>query len=82
MQTAKERSEQARIAALTRWAREDPAANAARAQAGLRAKFVRQAREEDPGITDAEAERRGKCLYLAEMARVRLAKARKRRRPA
>jgi hypothetical protein len=39
----------AKIAAYARWAKEDPAANAARGQAGLLAKFEREAREAEPG---------------------------------
>jgi hypothetical protein len=68
--TAAQRSRNASIAALERWSREDPAANATRGQAGLRARFERQAREADPGISDAEAARRGECAYRAHMKRM------------
>jgi len=60
----------AQIAALTRWSREDPAANAARGQAGLLAKFER---EVDPQgllppverVRRAEAARRAHMHQLA-----------------
>ena len=68
--TAAQRSCNASIAALERWSREDPAANAARGQAGLRDRFEREARQADPGITDAEAARRGECAYRAHMKRM------------
>ena len=68
--TPEQRSRRASIAALERWSRENPTANAACGQAGLRARFEREAREADPGITDAEARRRGECAYRAHMKRM------------
>jgi len=60
--TPEQRSLRARIAANTRWSRENPAENAARGQKGLLAKF---AREVDPDGVLPEAER----LRRAEKAR-------------
>lgn len=72
--TPEQRRLRAQIAAYERWAREtDKSATAIKGQAGLRAKYVREAREADPGITDAEAERRGECLWRAHLARAGLA---------
>jgi hypothetical protein len=64
-----ERSRIASIAALTRWSREDPAANAARGQAGLVAKFEA---EVDPNheLPEAERHRRAWCAYRAHMKRI------------
>jgi len=66
-------SQNASIAALRRWSREDPRANAERGQRGLVARFEREAREADPGASDAEIARRGQCAYREHM--IRLAKA-------
>ncbi len=52
--TPEQRHLRAQIAANTRWSREDLAANVARGQAGLLARFEREAREADPGVSDAE----------------------------
>jgi hypothetical protein len=65
-----QRVQRARIAALTRWSREDPKANAERGQAGLRLKFVRETRERFPDLGDAEIERRADAAYRAHMARL------------
>ena len=76
-----QRSMRARIAALTRWSQEDPAAQSTAGQAGLRAKFVREvtaaaaARGEKP--TDAELHRRAEAAYRAHMVRIRLARSRR-----
>lgn len=56
-----------------RWAKEDPRENAERGQRGLFAKFVREAIEHEPGLTDAEYERRARCAYKAHMLRLALA---------
>lgn len=53
--TPEQRSQRARLAAFTRWSKENPAANAARGQAGLLARFERQV---DPNNELAPAERR------------------------
>jgi hypothetical protein len=65
-----------------RWSKEDPAANALRGQRGLRARFIREAFEAEPGITDAEAERRAEHAYKAHMARLAFASSKARSRKA
>ncbi len=66
------------IAANTRWAREDPAENAARARRGLEAKFLR---EVDPNneLLEVERERRAECAKKAFYQRMALASAKARR---
>ena len=59
-----ERSMIARQAALSRWAREDPTANAERGQAGLLRKFYDQT---DPDLLEAERWRRAECARRAHM---------------
>jgi hypothetical protein len=71
--TESQRKLRASAAALTRWSRENPAANAARGQAGLLAKFDREAREAEPGLTEAEYARRAQSAHRAHMARLSLA---------
>ena len=80
--TPEQRHIRASIAAHTRWSKEDPAANAARGQAGLLAKFERQIRAADPTLADAEVARRAESARQAHMARLALAssKARKARK--
>jgi hypothetical protein len=68
--TPEQRSESARIAALTRWSKEDPAANAARGQAGLLAKFEREVRAEHPDLPEAEVIRRAEAARRAHMRRL------------
>lgn len=70
--TPEQRTIRARIAAHTRWSREDPAATAARAQAGLMDKFRR---EVDPNneLPEAERERRAEAARRAHMQRLALA---------
>lgn len=63
----------AQIAANTRWSREDPAANAARGQAGLIEKFRREVLAADPALTEPELSRRAESLRRAHMARLALA---------
>lgn len=67
--TPEQRSQSARIAALTRWSKEDPAATAARGQAGLLARFER---EVDPNneLPPAERSRRAVAARKAHMARL------------
>jgi hypothetical protein len=72
MLTPAQRSIRARIAANSRWAAEDGKANAQRAQAGLRAKFVRDTRERFPDLSDADIERRAESAYRAHMQRLSL----------
>jgi hypothetical protein len=69
--TAAQRRSAARIAALTRWANEDPKANAERGQAGLQRRFYDQT---DPTLPEAERQRRADCAYRAHMARIRYAR--------
>ena len=71
--TKPQRTLRAQIAANTRWSREDPAENATRGQAGLAAKFEREAREADPTASDAEIARRAEVAYRAHMQRLALA---------
>lgn len=66
--TPEEASLIGRKAIHARWAKEDPTENAVRGQRGLRARFIREAFENDPGITDAEAERRAEHAWQAHMA--------------
>ena len=61
----------ATIAALTRWANEDPQANAVRAQAGLQRKFYDAT---DPALPEAERQRRAHAAYRAHMVRIRRAR--------
>ena len=78
--TPEQRSLRARIAANTRWSREDPAATAARGQAGLLAKFVDQV-DPDRVLPEGERLRRaegddldssvlGQVVLLADIAAV------------
>lgn len=76
----------ASIAALTRWSKEDPIANATRGQAGLRAKFVAEIEAEATArgetITETERDRRAEARHRAHMKRIRLAGSRKASREA
>lgn len=74
--TPEQRSQRAAIAAYTRWAHEDPAANAARGQAGFYRKLYD---ETDPSLPDAERHRRAECARRAHMARMTFASAKSRR---
>jgi hypothetical protein len=65
--TPTQRVQRARIAALTRWSKEDPRANAERAQAGLQRKFYDQT---DPELLEAERHRRATAAYRAHMSRI------------
>lgn len=80
--TPEQRTLRARIAAHTRWSREDPASNAARGQAGLLARFGREVREAEPGLSEAEYERRAASAYQAHMAALALASSKARARRA
>ena len=71
--TAEQISLRAKIAANTRWSREDPAANAQRGQAGLLARFDREVREAESGLSEAEYARRAESAYRAHFARLALA---------
>jgi len=78
--TPQQRRIRASIAANARWSRENPAENAARGQRGLLAKFDREAREAEPGLTEAEYARRAQAAYRAHMARLSLASSKARAR--
>lgn len=67
--TPEQRTQRARLAALTRWSREDPSTNAARGQAGLLARFER---EVDPNgeLAPAERLRRAEAARRAHMVRL------------
>jgi hypothetical protein len=77
--TPEQRALRASAAALTRWSREDPSANAARGQAGLLARFEREARAAEPGLTDTEYARRAECARRAHMARLALSSSKARK---
>jgi hypothetical protein len=76
--TPEQRTLRAQIAANTRWSQENPTANAARGQAGLLARFGREARAADPTAPDAEITRRAECARQAHMQRMALASSRAR----
>lgn len=69
-----------RVAAHARWSKEDPSGNALRGQQGLRDRFDREARETEPGLTDAEYARRAASAYKAHMARLAFASSKARTR--
>ena len=71
--TPEQRRLRASIAANDRWSRENPAATAARGQAGLLTKFEREARQAEPGLTEAEYARRAQAAHRAHMGRLALA---------
>jgi hypothetical protein len=69
--TPAQRSQRARLAALVRWSKENPAANAARGQAGLLARFEREV-DPDNVLPAAERTRRAEAARKAHMARLAL----------
>jgi hypothetical protein len=75
--TPEQRSTRARIAALTRWSQEDPAANAARGQAGLLEKFRREVIAADPQVVEPELTRRADAARRAHMARLSFQRSRR-----
>ena len=79
MLTPEQRQLRASAAAHARWAQENPIANAVRGQRGLYAKFIREAFDANPGITDAEAERRADHAYQSHMKSLALASSRARK---
>jgi hypothetical protein len=81
--TPAQRAMRSRIAANARWSKEDGKPNAVRAQAGLRARFVRETRERFPDLADDQIERGAAAAYRAHMQRLAFAssKARTRRTP-
>jgi hypothetical protein len=80
--TPEQRTLRARIAANTRWAGENPRANAERGQAGLLAKFEDQV-DPDRVLPEAERTRRAEAARRAHMQRLafRSSKARAGRTP-
>lgn len=75
--TGQERRLRAQIAAHSRWAKENPAANAARGQAGLMARFEREV-DPDRLLPLAERYRRAENARLAHMRKLSLASVRAR----
>jgi hypothetical protein len=71
--TPEQRRIRASIAAHTRWSQENRAANAARGQAGLLARFEREIRAADPALPDAEVARRAESARRAHMGKLALA---------
>lgn len=65
--TPEQRQMRARRAALIRWSKESPAANAARGQSGLLDRFRRQVLEHDPNVVEPELSRRAEALRKAHM---------------
>jgi len=65
--TPEQRQLRARRAALIRWSRENPRANAERGQAGLLDRFRRQVTERDPAVAEPELTRRAEALRRAHM---------------
>lgn len=68
--TGAQRRLRAKIAAETRWSREDPAANAERGQAGLLNRFRREVLADDPTVVEPELTRRAEAARRAHMARL------------
>lgn len=67
--TPEQRSQRARIAALTRWSKEDPAETARRGQAGLLRRFEDQV-DPDRALPEAERTRRAEAARKAHMTRL------------
>jgi hypothetical protein len=76
--TPEQRTLRARIAANTRWAREDANANAVRASKGLLARFEREAREQWPDLPEREIKKRADRAYKAHMQSLALRSSRAR----
>lgn len=65
-----QRRQRARLAALTRWSKEDPQLSAVRAQAGLLARFRREIAATHPDLPPAELDRRAEAARRAHMTRL------------
>ena len=78
--TPDQRRQRARIAALARWAKEDPAETAARGQAGLRNKFLAEVDAESPGLPEQERYRRAEVKRKLHMQRLAFAASKARSR--
>jgi len=76
--TAAQRTMRARIAANTRWSKEDPAPTAARGHAGLLARFEREV-DPDGTLSPQERGRRTQAALRAHMQRLALASSKARR---
>jgi hypothetical protein len=76
--TPEQRSQRARLAALSRWQRENPTANAMRGQRGLMARFEREV-DPDGVLPEGERLRRAECARKAHMARLAFASSKARR---
>ena len=78
METPPNRTLAAKLAANTRWSKEDPAEQGRKMRAGLDAKFLR---EVDPNneLPEAERHRRAECARKAYYQRLALASANARR---
>jgi hypothetical protein len=70
MLTPEQRSLKSSVAIHARWAHEDGKANAQRGQRGLKAKFLRQAREEFPEAGEAQIQKFADHAYREHMARL------------
>lgn len=76
--TPEQRRQRARLAALARWSKEDPTANAHRAQAGLLEKFRREVLAEQGDVTEPELTRRAEARRRQHMARMSFEASKKR----
>lgn len=63
------RSQNARIAALSRWSKQDSKQGTQAARDGRLARFARQV-DPDNSLPAAERDRRARCAMRAEMARI------------
>ena len=79
--TPEERHHRARLAALTRWGKQDPKPAMRKAREAQYAAFLREA-DPDGTLPDAERKRRADALWRANLARMALASAAARRRAA
>lgn len=67
--TPEQRSQRARLAALTRWSREDPTETARRGQEGLLRRFLAEV-DPDGTLPEAERYRRAEAARKAHMTRL------------
>lgn len=77
--TPAQRSQSARLAALSRWANEDPVAGTAKARRAAAARFEHQV-DPDGELPPAERARRAAAAQRAHMVRMNLASSRSRGR--
>jgi hypothetical protein len=76
--TPSQRSIRASIAASARWSRSSTAGAGTAGQAGLLARFEREARACEPGLADGEYARRAESALRAHMGRLALASSKSR----